>query len=114
MTGVNADRFVSLTDKSQRHKAVLPCVEQFHPGIRNDVVDDEDCAWMEQQLPGGGAWTLFEPGGHERYQEPSRQAASARKPEGVFRRRTPLPPDGWMQSAISTSIEATLKVLAAP
>jgi monoamine oxidase len=114
MTGVNADRFVSLT-KSERQETVVTCLEQLHPGISNDVLNVDDCAWMEQQVPRGGAWTLFDPGGHERYQENlGKPHPAGPNPKVFFAGEHLCPLHGWMQSAIFSSIKATEGVLAAP
>ncbi|MCK8645604.1 flavin monoamine oxidase family protein [Mycobacterium colombiense] len=113
MTGVNADRFISLS-ASERQEAVLACLHQLHPGIRDDVIDVADCAWMEQHVPGGGAWTLFDPGAHGRYQEHLGKPHPAQNPKVFFAGEHLCPLHGWMQSAIWSSLEATMNVLAAP
>ncbi|HTX95558.1 MAG TPA: FAD-dependent oxidoreductase [Mycobacterium sp.] len=112
MTGVNADRFISLT-KSQRKEAVLSCLDELHPGIRDDVCCEADCAWMEQTTPGGGAWTLYEPGGRERYWEHLRKPHPVADPRVFFAGEHLSLLHGWIQSAIQSSIEAVMRVLEA-
>ena len=113
MTGVNADRFISLTNP-ERETAVLSCLEELHPGISDDVHCVADCAWMEQTTPGGGAWTLYEPGGRERYWQHLRKPHPAGDSKVFFAGEHLSLLHGWIQSAIQSSIEATIGVLEAP
>lgn len=115
MTGVNADRFISLSG-AEKDDAVLSCLEDLHPGIHHDVLDIKHWAWMEQQAPGGGAWGYFEPGEHHRYQEALSEPHPhpSDGPKVFFAGEYLCPLHGWMQSAIHSSIKATLDVLRAP
>jgi monoamine oxidase len=60
MTGVNADRFTSLS-RSEQDRVVIDGLAELHPGIAADIVEMQHWAWIEQQTPGGGAWTYFLP-----------------------------------------------------
>ncbi len=110
MTGVNADRFISLS-QAEKTEVVLSCLEDLHPGIRNDVRDIAHWEWIEESVAGGGAWAHFDPGERYRFQKPLNDPHPADSPKVFFAGEHICPLHGWMQSAIFSSIKATLDVL---
>jgi monoamine oxidase len=113
MTGVNAERFTSLSP-GERDRAVRRALETLHPGISEDIVDMKHVAWVEQQTPGGGAWTYFLPGHHERYQDLLVQPHPLVAPKVFFAGEHLCVVHGWMQSAIQAALAAVIGVLSAP
>jgi monoamine oxidase len=71
-------------------------------------------AWVEQQTPGGGAWTYFLPGHHERYQDLLVQPHPLVAPKVFFAGEHLCVVHGWMQSAIQAALAAVIGVLSAP
>jgi monoamine oxidase len=128
MTGINAERFCSLTD-AERTNEVLRCLEILHPGIRADVAEEEyedehgarlrrplvrHCSWIEQRTPGGGAWPYLAPGAHERYQDLLCAPHPENSPRVFFAGEHLCVLHGWMQGAIQSALEAAMAVMDAP
>jgi monoamine oxidase len=113
MTGVNAERFTSL-DVDERHQLVRRCLERLHPGIGSDIKKIRHWCWIEQRTPGGGAWTYFAPGGHERHQRALCEPHPGHAPRVFFAGEHICVLHGWMQSAIQSSLEATMALFDAP
>lgn len=113
MSGTNAERFMSWS-AAERDAEVVRHLEFLHPGISADIEGIRHCCWVEQSTPVGGAWTIFEPGKHQRYQD----ALCAPHPVGVprvfFAGEHLCVLHGWMQSAIQSSLQAIIDVLKAP
>jgi monoamine oxidase len=113
MTGVNAERFTSLSD-AERTDETVRYLEVLHPGISADILDVCHFDWIEGRTPGGGAWTYFGAGAHERYQEALCEPHPASAPRVFFAGEHLCVLHGWMQSAIQSSLEATMAVMDAP
>jgi monoamine oxidase len=114
MTGINAERFTSLSDQERTDEA-LRYLERLHPGIRGDVECVKHCCWIEERTPGGGAWTYFGTGAHERYQDALCEPhPTPDEPRVFFAGEHLCVLHGWMQSAIQSSLEATIALMDAP
>jgi monoamine oxidase len=117
MTGINAERFTSLSD-AERTDQVMRCLEEIHPGITDDVDDVKHdvkhCAWIEELTPLGGAWAFLGPGDHQRYQNLLCEPHPSGAPRIFFAGEHLCVLHAWIQSAIQSSLEAVMAVLEAP
>ena len=105
MWGTNARHFASLTN-DERDTLVVRCMENLHPGIKNDILEVKHWSWDNQPNTGGGGWAAFMPGDRGRYQEalvaPHRSSA-ADDPRVFFAGEHLGICHAWMQGAIQTA-----------
>jgi monoamine oxidase len=113
MSGTNAERFTS-RNAAERDAEVVRHLEFLHSGIENDIEDIRHCCWIEQSTPMGGAWTILEPGKHQRYQDALCAPHPVDLPRVFFAGEHLCPLHGWMQSAIQSSLQAIIDVFKAP
>ena len=113
MSGTNAERFASLSP-ADREREVVRHLEALHPGIGDDIDDIRDCCWIEESTPEGGAWTIFEPGKHQRYQDELCVAQTVDVPRGFFAGEHHCVLHGWVQIAIQSSWQAVIDGVEAP
>jgi monoamine oxidase len=113
MSGTNAERFTSWST-ADRDEEVVRHLEFLHPGIKDDIEDITHFCWIEQSTPIGGAWTIFEPGKHQRYQDALCAPHPVDQPRVFFAGEHLCVLHGWMQSAIQSSWQAVLDVFEAP
>lgn len=113
MSGTNAERFTSWNG-SERDEEVVRHLEFLHPGISSDIEEIRHWCWIEEPTPVGGAWTIFEPGKHQRYQDPLCAPHPVRQPRVFFAGEHLCVLHGWMQSAIQSSLQAIIDVIDSP